>query len=161
MNETQIHRKLRLYQVCAKRGLRGTPLSLQRHQLQQVIVDEKNKLLYCWVPKVGRVNSWCKKTKPDARPINSRFSMGRGSNAMWVGFSSNVDCNAHKSILCLIGMEWRTDWRKKLPTHPLIESPNMSHDIYSRACHDMIDLHATLFFEALLASQQHHIQAST
>ena len=57
INETQIDRKLRLYQVCARRGLRGTPLSLQRHQLQQVIVDEKNKLLYCWVPKVGPVNS--------------------------------------------------------------------------------------------------------
>ena len=50
--DEQANRKRRVDAICDQYDLRGSPLELDRGDLKQIIVDDNNKLLYCYIPKV-------------------------------------------------------------------------------------------------------------
>ena len=50
--DEQENRKRRVNDICDQYDLRGSPLELDRGDLKQIIVDDNNKLLYCYIPKV-------------------------------------------------------------------------------------------------------------
>ena len=53
--DTQEERKRRIDDICDRYDLRGSPLELDRDDLRQIIVDDANKMLYCYIPKVKLV----------------------------------------------------------------------------------------------------------
>ena len=51
--DQQEQRKKRVDDICDRYDLRASPLELDRDDLKQIIVDDDNRLLYCYIPKVG------------------------------------------------------------------------------------------------------------
>jgi hypothetical protein len=51
--DTQKERRARINDICDRYDIKGSPLELDRTDLSQLIVDDQNGILYCYIPKVS------------------------------------------------------------------------------------------------------------
>jgi len=54
--DTQKERRARINDICDRYDIKGSPLELDRTDLSQLIVDDQNGILYCYIPKVACTN---------------------------------------------------------------------------------------------------------